>query len=317
LLGIDWSLENEAYRVKRIIRGAPWDTEVRSPLDEPAVEIGAGDYILAVNGMELDTGKDPWASFQGLEDQTVQLTVNSTPELEGSRQVLVKTLSDESRLRNLAWIEESRRRVEEASGGEVGYIYVPSTGIDGQTELVRQFYAQFKRKGLIIDERFNNGGQIPDRFIELLNRKPLSFWAVRSGKDWQTPPVAHFGPKVMMINGWSGSGGDAFPFYFREAGLGPLIGMPTWGGLIGISGVPGLVDGGGVTVPTFRMYDPEGRWFAEGVGVEPDIRVEENPTEMARGRDPQLERAIQEAMRLIEASPPLEPGRPRYQDRSH
>jgi len=317
LLGIDWSLENGAYRVKEIIRGAAWDTEVRSPLDEPAVDVSEGDYILAVNGVALDTSKDPWAGFQGLDDETVQLTVNSTPETEGARQVLVKTLSSEARLRNLAWIEENRERVDELSGGDVGYIYVPSTGIDGQTELVRQFYAQFKRKALIVDERFNNGGQIPDRFIELLNRKPLSFWAVRHGEDWQTPPVAHFGPKVMMINGWSGSGGDAFPFYFREAGLGPLVGMPTWGGLIGISGVPGLVDGGAVTVPTFRMYDPEGKWFAEGEGVEPDIRVEENPTEMARGRDPQIERAVEEAMRLLQAHPPVDPKRPPYQNRSH
>ncbi len=316
LLGVDWELADGAYRIRRIIRGAPWDTEVRSPLAQPGVNVKEGDYILAVNGVPLDTSRDPWASFQGLAGKTVQLTVNSTPSQEGARQVLVEALSSEDRLRHLEWIEGHRRRVEEASGGKVGYIYVPSTGLDGQAELARQFYAQFDKPGLIIDERFNSGGQIPDRFIELLNRPALSFWAVRDGKDWAWPPVAHFGPKVMLINGWSGSGGDAFPYYFRKVGLGPLIGTTTWGGLIGISGVPGLVDGGGVTAPTFRMYDTEGKWFEEGRGVKPDIEVVEDPTSMAKGTDPQLERAIQEVLRLLETNPPVQPKRPPYEDRS-
>jgi tricorn protease len=317
LLGVDWSLENGAYRVKRIVRGASWDAEVRSPLDEPGVDVEEGDYILAVNGVPLDTTKDPWASFQGLEEKTVQLTVNDRPATEGSRNVLVTTLASETRLRHLEWIEANRRRVEEAGGGRVGYVYVRSTGLDGQSELARQFYAQFTKEGLIIDERFNSGGQIPDRFIELLNRRPLSFWAVRDGRDWQWPPVAHFGPKVMLINGWSGSGGDAFPFYFREAGLGPLIGTTTWGGLIGMTGTPSLVDGGMVTAPTFRMYGVDGEWFPEGRGVTPDIEVVENPTEMARGRDPQLERAIEEVLDLIARRPPPVPRRPAYEDRSN
>jgi len=177
------------------------------------------------------------------------------------------------------------------------------------------FLAQIDKEGLIVDERFNDGGQIPDRFIELLNRKPLAFWAVRDGLDWQWPPVANFGPKVMLINGWSGSGGDAFPDYFREAGLGPLIGMRTWGGLIGMSGSPDLIDGGGVTVPTFRMYKPDGKWFAEGHGVDPDIRVVDDPAQLAKGVDPQLERGIQEVMELLKTRPPARPKRPAYQTR--
>jgi tricorn protease len=198
----------------------------------------------------------------------------------------------------------------------VGYIYVRSTGIDGQNELVRQFNAQFHKDGLIIDERFNSGGQIPDRFIELLNRKPLAFWAVRDGATWPWPPVGHFGPKVMLINGWSGSGGDAFPDYFRKAGLGPLIGMRTWGGLIGITGAPGLIDGGGITVPTFRMYDPDGKWFKEGHGVDPDVEVVDDPTQLARGTDPQLKRAVEEVLRLIRENPPVHPKNPPREDRS-
>ena len=187
--------------------------------------------------------------------------------------------------------------------------------MNAQNELVRQFMAQWRKGGLVVDERFNSGGQIPDRFIELLNRPMLAYWAVRDGQDWQWPPVAHRGPKVMLINGWSGSGGDAFPFYFREAGLGPLIGTRTWGGLIGISGSPGLIDGGSVTVPTFRMYDVRGRWFAEGHGVDPDIPVDEDPSQLAKGVDSQLERAIQEILQRIKDQKPAAP-RPPYERRT-
>ena len=295
-LGIDWEISNGYYRVKGILHGAQWDIEARSPLSMPGVDVKTGDYILAVNGIPLDIRKEPYAAFQGLAGQTVELTVNSTPARTGARKVIVATIASENRLRHLAWIEHNRKTVEQATGGRVGYIYVRSTGVDGQNELVRQFVAQIDKDALIIDERFNSGGQIPDRFVELLNRKPLAYWAVRDGKDWRWPTVANFGPKAMLINGWSGSGGDAFPDYFRKAGVGPLIGTRTWGGLIGISGAPGLIDGGGVTVPTFRMYDPDGKWFKEGHGVDPDIEVKENPGELAKGTDAQLQRAIQWTM---------------------
>jgi tricorn protease len=316
LLGVDWTLDRGAYRIGHIVKGAPWDNEVRSPLAESGVNVHAGDFVLAVNGLPVDTTQDPWAAFAGLAERTVQLTVNDRPTLQGARTVVVKTLSDETRLRNLEWIEGNRRHVDSVSGGRVGYIYVPSTGIDGQTELERQFQFQFTKDALIVDERWNSGGQIPDRFVELLNRPPLAFFAVRDGHDWQFPPTAHFGPKVMLINGWSGSGGDAFPSYFREAGLGPLIGMRTWGGLIGISGAPPLVDGGGFTVPTFRQYSPRGEWFQEGHGVDPDIQVVDDPTQLARGVDPQLDRGIQEALRLLAQKPFVWPRRPPAENRT-
>jgi tricorn protease len=316
LLGVDWSFENGAYRIERIIESAPWDSEMRSPLRQPGVDVSEGDYVLAVNGIPLDPARDPWSAFQGLAGRTVALTVNDAPSMSGAREVLVETLGSETRLRNLAWIDANRRRVLEASAGRVGYVYVPNTGVQGQTELVRQFAGQTHLPALVIDERWNSGGQIPDRFVELLNRPPLAFWAVRDGKDWQWPPIAHFGPKVMLINGWSGSGGDAFPDYFRKAGLGPLIGSRTWGGLIGITGSPPLMDGGGVTVPTFRMYNPDGGWFAEGHGVDPDIDVPEDPTALAQGTDPQLERAVMEALRLLETTPPWEILRPPYERRT-
>lgn len=309
LLGVDWEVANGAYRIKRIIRGGPWDSDVRSPLTEPGVLVKEGDYVLAVNGVPLEVGRDPWAPFEGLADQAVTLTVNAGPRPEGSRQVVVKCLGSETELRFRDWVEQRRRRVEEATGGKAGYIYVQSTGVPAQNELVRQFMPQWTKAGLVIDERFNDGGQIPDRFIELLNRPTLSYWATRDGASEQWPPVSHAGTKVMLINGWSGSGGDAFPFYFREARLGPLVGTRTWGGLIGVSGAPALVDGGSVTVPTFRMYDVRGQWFAEGHGVEPDILVEEDPTALARGTDPQLERAIEELKKRL-AAQPAAPARP-------
>ncbi len=275
-----------------------------------------GDYILAVNGVPLDTSKDPWASFQGLAGETVVLLVSNTPNMNDARDVLVETLSSETRLRHLEWIEANRKRVDEASGGRIGYVYVRSTGIDGQNELVRQFAGQWHKDGMIIDERFNSGGQIPDRFVELLNRPALAFWAVRDGMDWQWPPVSHLGPKVMLINGWSGSGGDLFPYFFKEARVGPLIGARTWGGLIGMSGAPRLIDGGVATVPTFRMYSTNGVWFAEGYGVDPDIEVINDPTSMAMGGDPQLERAIQEVMSMLQAGMLAIPERPAPEDRS-
>jgi len=312
LLGVDWELADGAYRIKHIVTAAPWDTEVRSPLAEPGVDVSEGDWLLAVNGSPIDTSSDPWAAFEGLAETTVILTVNDRPSLEGAREVLVETLGSEARLRNLAWIESNRRKVDEASGGRIGYIYVPDTGRGGQTELYRMFRPQFAKEGLIIDERFNSGGQIPERFVELLNRPLYNFWAVRDGMDWQWPPIAHTGSQVMLINAWSGSGGDAFPYYFRAAGLGPLIGTRTWGGLIGYSGQPGLIDGGRLTVPTFSFYNLNGEWDVEGYGVDPDIEVVDDPSLMINGGDPQLDRAIAEVLKALESNPPVRPSRPEY-----
>ena len=314
-LGIDWQATGGFYKIKKIVHAASWDAEVRSPLDISGSEIKEGDFILAVNGIPLTTEEEPFAAFQGLANKTVELTYNTTASFSGSKTVIVKTLDDESRLRHLAWIESNRKRVEEATNGDAGYIYVRSTGIDGQTELIRQFNAQWDKKALVIDERFNAGGQIPDRFIEMLNRTPLAFFAIRDGETWPWPPFAHFGPKVMLINGWSGSGGDAFPDYFRKKQLGPLIGSRTWGGLIGISGVPPLMDNGSITVPSFRMFNQDGTWFKEGHGVDPDISVPEDLTSMAKGIDPQLERAIQEIKSSLKSKPFTRPQIPGYEKR--
>jgi tricorn protease len=316
LLGVDWELADGAYRIARVVRAAPWETDVRSPLDEPGVDLDAGDFVLAVNGVPVDPSRSPHAAFDGLAGETVVLLVNDGPTTDGAREVLVETLRSENRLRNLEWIETNRRKVEEATDGRVGYVFVPDTGIRGQNELVRQAYAQNTVPGLIVDERFNGGGQWPDRFVELLDRNRHGYVRSRYGKDPWLSAMSRTGPTVMLVNSWAGSGGDAFPYVFRQADVGPIIGTRTWGGLIGISGGIQLVDGGYVTVPTAALYTTDGDWMLENRGLEPDIEVIDDPALMMDGGDPQLERAIEESLRLLEASPPAEPNPPPYEDRS-
>ncbi|MGI6301274.1 MAG: PDZ domain-containing protein [Verrucomicrobiota bacterium] len=294
LLGCDYVIEDDAYKIARIFSGAAWDSDARGPLGRPGMDVQEGDYLLAVNGVQVRTDRDPYSYFVGLAGRETTLTVSKHPKLDDdARTVVVVPVSSEGGLRYRHWIEESRRYVDLKSDGRVGYIYVPNTGRDGQNDLVRQLVGQLHKDALIIDERWNGGGQIPTRFIELLNRPVTNYWAVRDGRDWVWPPDAHHGPKCMLINGPAGSGGDAFPYYFRQAGLGTIIGTRTWGGLVGISGNPGLIDGGGVTVPTFAFYEADGTWGIEGYGVDPDIEVPADPTRLAAGTDPQLDAAVE------------------------
>lgn len=317
MLGVDWDLDGGAFRIARIHQGGPWDVDARGPLGQPGVDVKVGDYLLAVNGVTVDAAQDPWAPFVGLAGRTVTLTVSAKPALDGeAREVVVEPLGSEGDLRHRSWIERNRRYVEERTGGRVGYIHVPDTGVDGQNELFRQFLGQFTKEALIVDERWNGGGQIPTRFIELLDRPVTNYWTTRDGHDFRWPPDSHQGPKCMLINGPSGSGGDAFPAYFRAAGLGPLIGMRTWGGLVGLSGNPHLIDDGGITVPTFAYYEKDGTWGIEGHGVEPDLEVVDDPALMLEGGDPQLDAAIRLMLEALEANPYRPPSRPAYPDRS-
>ena len=317
MLGVDWSLEQGAYRIAKIHHGAAWDADARGPLGAPGVDVNEGDWVLAVNGQPLDAAQDPWSAFLGMAGRPTVLTVSAKPEMDDdAREVVVKPIGNDSQLRFRSWIESNRRYVEEQTGGKVGYIYVTDTGITGQNDLFRQFYPQIGKEALIIDERWNGGGQIPTRFIELLNRPATNMWAGRDGRDWQWPPDSHQGPKCMLINGLAGSGGDAFPAYFKQAGLGKLIGMRTWGGLVGISGNPGFVDGGGMSSPTFAYYDLDGTWGIEGHGVDPDIEVIDHPTALSRGEDPQLEAAIAQMLDEVKSHPWNMPKRPAYPDRS-
>lgn len=318
MLGADFELADGAYRIAKIYRGAPWDADARGTLGEPGHEVEVGDYLLAVNGAPVDPAKSPWAAFQGLGDQVVTLTISNTPRRDDSaHQIVVKLVADEGPLRFRDWVEANRQTVDEKSNGRIGYIYVPNTGVDGQNELFRQFYGQLHKDALIIDERWNGGGNFPTRFIELLDRPLVSWNATRDGHDWPWPPDAHFGPKAMLINGLAGSGGDLLPFLFRARGLGPLIGTRTWGGVVGVTGSqPRLIDGAQVIVPSFAFYEQDGTWGIEGHGVDPDIEVVDDPSQMAGGRDVQLDAAIDYLLGELERAPFRKPDRPPYPDRS-
>jgi len=320
LLGCDFELikgdAGSAYRIAKIYEGAPWDADARGPLSQPGVDVNVGDYLLAVNGVKVDTTQDPWAAFVGTSGRTTSLTVNADPVMNGKeREVVLKPVAGETNLRYRAWIERKRAYVEQKSSGRIGYIYVPNTGTDGQSDLFRQFYGQRAKAALIIDDRWNGGGQIPTRFIELLNRPRTNYWARRDGKDGPWPPDSHQGPKAMLINGLAGSGGDMFPWLFRFNKLGPLIGTRTWGGLVGISGNPGFVDGGSISVPTFGFYKKDGTWGVEGHGVDPDIEVIDDPAKMVGDGDPQLDKAIDVLLAEIEKNPYVPPKRPASPDR--
>ncbi|HSR51709.1 MAG TPA: PDZ domain-containing protein [Acidobacteriota bacterium] len=317
MLGVDFALADGAYQIARILEGAPWDSDARNPLRLSGAEVKEGDYLLAVNGVKLDTAKDPWAAFQGLAGKTVILTISDKPQIDDeSREVPVELLSSERNLRFRHWIEQNRRSVEEKSDGKVGYVYVPDTGPNGRNNLYRQFFGQRRKAALIIDERWNGGGNIPTRFVELLNRPVTNYWARRHGEDLTWPPDAHHGPKAMLINGLAGSGGDAFPAYFKQAGLGPLIGTRTWGGLVGYSGAIPFVDGGATTSPSFAYYETDGTWGIEGHGVDPDLEVLCDPAEMQDGSDPQIDAAVEYLLAEIRRRGDPNPERPPYPDRS-
>ncbi|HMO14592.1 MAG TPA: S41 family peptidase [Pirellulaceae bacterium] len=315
LLGCTFRSENGRYRIDTIFEGAEWDTDARNPLR--AVGIKEGDYLLAVNDVELTADMDPYVLFQGTANQVTVLTIGDDENLnDTNRRIVVKALESDSNLRFRHWIENNRRYVEEKTNGRVGYIYVVNTGVPGQNDLFRQFYGQLNKEALIIDDRWNGGGQIPTRFIELLNRPVTNHWATRDGRDWTWPPDSHQGPKCMLINGMAGSGGDMFPALFRQAGLGKLIGRRTWGGLVGISGNPSMIDGSSVTAPTFAYYRTDGTWGIEGHGVDPDIEVLDDPAKMVDGGDPQLDAAIELMLSELETNPYVPATRPPYPNRS-
>ena len=317
LLGADFELHDGAYRFAKIYEGGSWDVDARNPLRAPEAGVEVGEYLLAVNGSAVDPALDVWAAFQGLAGKTTVLTVGAQPTLDGPcREILVQPMASDRHLRYRDWIERNRKYVEEKTGGRVGYIYVPDTQVGGQNDLLRQYQGASQYPAMIIDERWNSGGQIPTRFIELLARQTTNYWAIRAERDLAWPPVNHSGPKCMLINGESGSGGDAFPNYFRQFGLGKLIGTRTWGGLVGISGNPTFIDGGTIAVPTFAYYDNDGTWSIEGHGVDPDLEVVDDPSKMVDGGDPQLDAAIEWILSELERNPPSLPGRPAYPDRS-
>ncbi len=317
-LGIDWEIKNNMYSIKRIVTPAAWDTEVRSPFDRPGVDVKTGDYILAVNGVELDPGKDPYAAFEGLSGKTVSLMVSSTGKTDDSKQYVVKCLTQgqEVNLRYLEWIENNRKMVDRLSKGKLGYIYMSNTAGRGQLELVRMYYGQLDKKGFIIDERFNGGGQLADRFLELLKRPVVYNLHWRHGKDHTYPIKTNTGPMGMLINGWAGSGGDGLPWAFQELKAGPIVGERTLGILVGPATGHRLIDGGRITVPGARLYDNDGHWFWEGEGVSPDFEVWDDPNILVKGRDPQIEKVVEEVLKLLKTNPPKMTPAPPFEDRT-
>lgn len=328
MLGVDFEVASEdgedgevsGFRIAKMYGGAPWDTDARNPLDVLGMDVEEGDYITHVNGVALDTSRDPWSAFIGTAGQETTITVvdslTGDEETVNERQYTIEPIGNDQALRYRAWVEANRQYVEEASDGTIGYIHVPDTGVNGQNELFRQFYAQIDKEALIIDDRWNGGGQIPTRFIELLNRPRTNYWYRRDGKDWAWPYDSHQGPKAMLINGSAGSGGDMFPWLFKHNDLGPLIGRRTWGGLVGISGVPPLIDGGYTAVPNFGFYRTDGTWGIEGHGVDPDMDVIDNPTALAGGEDPQIDAAVEYLLEAVEREGYERPERPAEPDRS-
>ena len=314
-LGIDWALEGGTYRVDRIVRPAAWDTEVRSPLDLTGVDIQAGDEILAVNGRKLTADKAPYAAFEGLAGETVSLQVRRDGETNEHIITCLNT-REETRLRHLEWIEQNRQMVDRLSGGKLGYVYMSNTAGQGQLELVRMYYGQVDKEGFIIDERFNGGGQLADRFLELLQRPVVYNLHWRHGKDHTHPIKTNTGPVGMLINGWAGSGGDGLPWAFQELEAGPIVGERTLGILVGPATGHRLIDGGGITVPGARLYDNDGHWFWEGEGVAPDIEVWDDPNMLMQGRDPQVERVVEEVMKLLQTNPPMRTPAPPAEDRT-
>lgn len=317
-LGIDWELSNGKYRIKRIVRPAAWDTEVRSPFDHTGSTVAPGDYILSVNGIALDIAKDPYAAFDGLSGKTVSLTVSKSGNATDAKNITIKCLTqnEDQTLRYLEWIEQNRKMVEKLSDGNLGYIYMSNTGGQGQLELVKMFYGQLAKKGFIIDERFNGGGQLADRFLELLKRPTVYNLYWRSGRHHGSPIKTNSGPMGMLINGWAGSGGDGLPWAFREQHGGPIVGERTLGILVGPATGHTLIDGGGITIPDARLYHNSGKWFDEGVGVKPDYEVWDDPNLLVQGRDPQMEKVVEEVMKLLKTNPPKSTPPPAKEDRT-
>ncbi len=304
LLGTEIEAADGYYRIAKIFAGEPWHVDFYSPLAAPGIDVDEGDYILAVNGVATSDVDNFYRLLENAGGDVVTLRVNERPRERGARDVLVRTITGETSLRYLDWIEDRARRVAELSNGRIGYVHLPNTAVAGNRELFKRFYPQVRKDALIIDARYNGGGFIPDRMIEAVARQPLNYWKRRGLDPQATPVISHTGPKVTLINGYSSSGGDAFPYYFRKLGLGPLIGTRTWGGLIGISGNPMLADGGGILASTFRFLDTDGNWAVENEGVAPDIEVVDRPEQVAAGEDPSLERAVRYLLDQLEAEPP-------------
>lgn len=300
LLGADLSVQNNAYRVDKIYTGEQWNPFLKAPLAAPGIGIAVGDYILEVNGIGLDAGSNIYALLAQTVGKQVTLLVNDSPETNGAHEIVVEPVASERALRQWSWIEDNRKYVEEQTGGRVGYVYLPDTGASGFTFFNRMFFSQIDKEAMIIDERRNGGGQAANYITDVLGRGYLGSWKDRDGLIFDTPGGALYGPKVMLVDQDAGSGGDFLPYAFKHQKIGTLIGKTTWGGLIGISANPALIDGGSLVVPFFRFFSTTGEWRIENEGISPDVEIDLEPDAVNRGVDTQLEAGIAEVMRQLE-----------------
>jgi tricorn protease len=312
LLGADYEIKNNRYCITKIYTGGLFNTQGKAPLAQPGLNVAVGDCILAIDGQEVTASEDIQQPLEGTAGKTASLRIGAA---DGShaRDITVQPLMSESMLRNVDWIEANQTKVDKLSGGKLAYVYLPDTGGGGFTNFNRYYFAQTDKKGVVIDERFNAGGQVADYFVEVMKRTLESYWAPRYGAVEHTPNAAIYGPKVMIANEVSGSGGDALPWLFKQAKLGPLVGKRTWGGLVGIGPIPVLMDGGRVTSPSVAFFSPKGDWDVENHGVDPDYEVEQDPKAVSEGHDPQLEKAVSLALEELGKHPvDTNPERPTY-----
>ena len=314
LLGADYSIENGYYRFAKIYSGENWNPQLKAPLTEPGVNVKVGEYLLGVNGRQLNSSENIYRAFQETAGKQTVIRVGPNPSETGSREVTVVPIPNEEGLRHLDWIESNRRLVDKLSDGKLAYVYLPDTGGGGYTSFNRYFFAQVGKEGAILDERFNHGGQIADYIIDYLNRKPQALVFPRTGDRMMEPSMAIYGPKVMIINQFAGSGGDAMPWLFRKEGVGTLVGVRTWGGLVGIGGYPVLMDGGLVTAPRTAIGGLNGHWEVENHGIPPDVEVWQDPKLIREGHDPQLEKAVEIAMQQLKEHPLPQYPKPPYPD---
>jgi tricorn protease len=312
LLGADYEIADGRYRFARIYNGENWNPQLRAPLTQPGVEVHVGDFLLAVNGVEVKAPDEVYRPFENTAGKQTRIKVGPRADGKDSREVTVVPVASDFALRNRAWEEDNRRKVDQLSGGKVAYVHVPDTADFGFLNFNRFYFSQVGKQAAVIDERYNHGGQIADYIIDILKR-PLRNCAIgREGEPFCSPLEQIYGPKTMLINEMSGSGGDALPWMFRQEKLGPLVGTRTWGGLVGIYDYPELLDGGGVTAPRVAIYGLNGEWEVENHGVAPDVEVENDPASVAAGRDPQLEKAVQLTLEALEKNPPVTPKVPAY-----
>jgi tricorn protease len=305
LLGADFKIDKGRYRITRIYTGENWNPDLESPLAAPGIDVREGDYLIAVDGREVVPPASVYAALEGTAGRQTVITVNDKPSADGARRATVVPVGDEGPLRRRAWVEDNRRAVDRLSGGKLAYVWLPNTAEAGYTYFNRYYFAQRDRQGAVLDERFNGGGFIADYIIDIVARHLRGYFnnPVGDRVPWTEPLSGIWGPKVMIINEFAGSGGDMMPYMFHQEAIGPLVGHKTWGGLVGIWDYPTLIDGGRVSIPRGGFFNLQGEWDVENKGVPPDIEVEITPKDFAAGRDPQLEKAVAEALRLLEKNP--------------